>query len=210
MRLFVPGWYGVASVKWLRTIRIIDHAYPGYFQTTKYSIQRATAGSKRHLPLGPGIVKSEILQPAANATLGTGTHRIAGLAWGGEERVTRVDVSTDAGRTWQAAHLKGLQQPYSWCQWECLWTVSATADYTLMARAHTESGQTQPFEYDSDNLGYLINIVLPRTVHVVAAEPVQSQFADERSWADSMEAFAEGNIRRPLDLELRFTAGGGI
>jgi len=210
MRLFVPGWYGVASVKWLRAIRIIDHAYPGYFQTTKYSIQRSTAGSKRLRPLGPGVVKSEILQPVADATLGTGTHRIAGLAWGGEERVTRVDVSADAGRTWQAAHLKGLQQPYSWCQWECLWTVSAPADYTLMARAHTESGQTQPLEYDPDNLGYLINIVLPRTVHVIAAEPVQSQFADERSWADSMEAFAEGNIRRPLDLELRFTAGGGI
>ena len=79
-----------------------------------------------------------------------------------------------------------------------------------MARAHTESGEAQPFEYDPDNLGYLINIVLPRVVHVVATESGQSQFADERSWADSMEAFAEGNIRRPLDLELRFWAGEGI
>src|SRR4051812_23102277 len=210
MRLFVPGWYGVASVKWLRTMRVIDHAYPGYFQTTKYSIRRATQGGKREMPLGPGVVKSEMMEPAAGAKLGLGTNRIAGLAWGGEERITRVDVSTDGGRSWQAAHLKGLQQPYSWCQWECLWTVSSPGEYTLMARAHTESGQAQPLEYDADNLGYLINIVLPRVVRVAADEPAQATFADAGAWIDSMEAFAEENTRHSLDVELAFTSGDGI
>src|SRR4051812_36243962 len=46
MRLFVPGWYGVASVKWLRTMRVIDHAYQGYFQTVKYSVRRGISGPK--------------------------------------------------------------------------------------------------------------------------------------------------------------------
>lgn len=210
MRLFVPGWYGVASVKWLRTMRVIDHAYPGHFQTVKYAIEKATSAGKRRLPLGPGVVKSEVLHPAAGAKLGLGTNRIAGLAWGGEERISRVDVSTDGGRTWQAAHLKGLQQPYSWCQWECLWTVLAPGDYTIMARAHSGSGQTQPFEYDPDNLGYLINIVLPRQVHVAADEPAHGTFADTGTWIDSMEAFAEENTRRSLDLELALTSGDGI
>jgi hypothetical protein len=155
-------------------------------------------------------VKSEVLQPAADAKLGLGTNRIAGLAWGGEERITRVDVSTDGGRTWQAAHLKGLQQPYSWCHWECLWTVSAPGDYTLMARAHSESGQTQPLEYSADNLGYLINIVLSHVVHVAADEPAQATFADADAWIDSMELFAEENTRRTLDLDLAFTSGDGI
>ena len=210
MRLFVPGWYGVASVKWLRRIRVIDHAYPGYFQTVKYTIERQTSAGRRQLPLGPGIVKSEILQPAANTSLGVGTNRIAGIAWAGEERVTRVDVSTDGARTWHAAHLKGLQQPYSWCHWESLWTVEAAGEYTLMARAHTESGQTQPLDYDPSNLGYLINIVLPRVIRVTVQEQAQAGFADERIWADAMLAYSEENTRHSLDVELAFTGGEGI
>ena len=210
MRLFVPGWYGVASVKWLRRIRVIDHEYAGYFQTSKYSIQKTTAAGKRRLPLGPGVVKSEMLQPAANAKLGLGPHRIAGLAWGGEERIARVDVSTDGGGSWQSAQLKGLQQPFSWCQWECPWTAETLGAHTLLCRAQTESGQIQPFEYDDNNLGYLINIVIPRVVHVVADEPTEAKLADSVTWIDSMEAFAEDNIRHPLDLELKFTSGEGI
>jgi DMSO/TMAO reductase YedYZ molybdopterin-dependent catalytic subunit len=210
LRLFVPGWYGVASVKWLRSMRVIDHAYQGYFQTVKYSIDRATAGGKRRLPLGPGAVKSEILSPREGAQLGLGTHHLAGLAWAGEERIARVDVSSNGGRTWQAAHLKGLQQPYSWCQWKALWTVSAPGDYALMARAHTESGQTQPLDYDTDNLGYIINVVRTRHVSARAGQPAHVNFADAATWTDFMETYAEENTRRPLDVELALTSGDGI
>ena len=112
--------------------------------------------------------RGELLSPREGAQLGLGTHHVAGLAWAGEERVTRVDVSSDGGRTWQAAHLKGLQQPYSWCQWEALWTVTSPGDYTLMTRAHTESGQAQPFDYDAGNLGYIINVIRGRAVSVRA------------------------------------------
>lgn len=209
MRLFVPGWYGVASVKWLRTMRVIDQTYPGYFQTVKYTIDRSTAAGKRRLPLGAGIVKSEILQPTGK-TLTTGTNRIAGIAWAGEERVSRVDVSTDGGRSWHAAHLKGLQQPYSWCHWECLWTVTAPGEYTLMARAHTDSGQAQPFDYNPDNLGYLINIVRPHVIQVESGEQARGAFADAEMWADTMLTFTEENTRRSLDVELAFTEGEGI
>lgn len=210
LRLFVPGWYGVASVKWLRTMRVIDHTYQGYFQTTKYSIDHATGAGKRRRPLGPGAVKSEILFPRAGEQLRVGTNRVAGVAWAGEERVTRLDVSTDGGRSWHAAHLKGIQQPYSWCQWETLWTATEAGAYTLMARAHTEAGQTQPLEYDADNLGYIINIVRPHLVRIVAGDQSAATFADADTWRDFMEAYAEENTRRPLDVELALTAGDGI
>ena len=210
MRLFVPGWYGVASVKWLRTIRLIDHAYMGYFQTSKYAIQRSSSDGKQRVPLGPGSVKSEMLHPAEHAKLGLGTNIIAGLAWGGEERIARVEVSCDGGRTWQAAQLKGLRQAYSWCQWEYAWEVNVPGEFTLMSRAHTESGRTQPFDYDSNNLGYLINIVLPRVVEVVADQPAQTSLTDPNAWIDSMEAFAEDNTRHPFDLHLKHDSGGGI
>ncbi len=210
LRLFVPGWYGVASVKWLRTMRVIDHAYQGYFQTVKYSIDRGTNSGKRRQPLGPGAVKSEILFPRAGEQLRVGTNRVAGVAWAGEERVTRLDLSTDGGRSWHAAHLKGIQQPYSWCQWETLWTVTAPGDYTLMSRAHTAAGQTQPFEYDVDNLGYIINVVRPHSVRITSGDQSAATFADADTWRDFMEAFAEENTRRPLDVELALTAGDGI
>lgn len=210
MRLFVPGWYGVASVKWLRTMRVIDHAYQGFFQTVKYAVNRTGPEGKRAEPIGAGVVKSELLQPTEGAELGLGTHHFAGLAWGGEERVARVDVSTDGGRTWQAAHLQGSPQPYSWCQWETRWTVSAPGDYVIMVRAFTETGQAQPFDYDPDNLGYIINTVRGRRVSVSAGRPTRVTFADAPAWTDFMETYAEENARRPLDLELALTSGDGI
>jgi DMSO/TMAO reductase YedYZ molybdopterin-dependent catalytic subunit len=210
IRLFVPGWYGVASVKWLRSMRVIDVPYPGYFQTIKYSVDRVTDANKRRVPLGPGIVKSEILQPAARAALSCGTNRIAGIAWAGEQRIEAVDVSTDDGRTWQHAQLKGLQQPYSWCRWECLWSVNTPGNYTLMARARAESGETQPFQYDANNLGYLINVVSPREVTVREGGDTASVIADSDMWADTMLAHAEENTRRALDVELVFAGGEGI
>ncbi len=210
LRLFVPGWYGVASVKWLQHMQVIDHAYQGFFQTVKYSVDHPTADGKRRQPIGPGVVKSETLYPRAGETLGLGTNRIAGVAWAGEERVARVDVSTDGGRSWQAAHLKGLQQPYSWCQWECLWTATAPGDYTILTCAHTESGQAQPSAYNPDNLGYIINVVQPRHVRVVGEKQAHAGFADDGTWAETMESFAEENTRHQLDVEIAFTAGDGI
>ena len=206
LRLFVPGWYGVASVKWLRTMRVTDQPYQGYFQTTKYSIIR---GGRRQ-PLGPGSVKSEVLSPAAGAQVGAGTVRIAGVAWAGEAGVSRVDVSTDGGRTWHAAHLTGIDQPYSWRQWEALWTVTAPGDYEIVTRAHSSRGETQPIEYDRDNLGYLINVVRPVRVRVKAGAGAADDFADPGTWSVYMEAYAEENRRRPLDVQLAFTAGDGI
>ena len=210
MRLFVPGWYGVASVKWLTRIQVIDHAYQGFFQTVKYSIDRATAAGKRRVPLGAGVVKSEIFHPSADEKLGLGTNRIDGVAWAGENQIARVDVSTDGGRTWQAAHLKGVQQPYSWCQWETLWTVTAPGVYTILSRAHTQSGETQPFEYNSDNLGYIINVVLPRKVSVSGDRQSPVDFADANAWSEMMADFAAQNTRQPLDVEMSYSSGDGI
>lgn len=211
LRLFVPGWYGVASVKWLRRMTAIDYVYQGYFQTVKYSVDRAGAGGKRRVPIGPGAVKSEILFPRAGETLAPGTNRIAGVAWAGEDRIASVEVSTDGGRTWHDARLKGLQQPYSWCQWESLWTVPGPGEHILMARARTISGKAQPLRYDSNNLGYIINIVRPHPVRI-GAGPVAAAagYADDAAWSVYMESFAEENTRRPLDVELALTAGDGI
>lgn len=210
MRLFVPGWYGVASVKWLRRMSAIDHAYQGFFQTVKYSIDRGGPGGKRRIPLGPGVVKSEILSPRGGEVVGPGVNRVAGVAWAGEDTIARVEISADGGRTWADARLKGPIQPYSWCQWEFLWSVDTLGAGALMSRAHTTSGQVQPFQYNADNLGYIINVVRPHPVIVAAGARVAAGYADDAEWSVYMESFAEANTRRPLDVELALTAGDGI
>ncbi|MBS0658356.1 MAG: sulfite oxidase [Verrucomicrobia bacterium] len=166
LRLIVPGWYGVASVKWLRRLTVIDHAYQGFFQTVKYSVDRPTAAGKQRVPLGPGVVKSEILGPRAGETLPRGSHRIHGVAWAGEDRIARVEVSTDGGATWRDAQLQGPALPYCWCQWEYAWEPTTGGGHELVSRAHSAGGQTQPAEYDPDNLGYIINTLQPRKVWV--------------------------------------------
>src|SRR5262249_37767395 len=84
LRLFVPGWYGVASVKWLRRIDVLDRSFGGYFQTTKYTIQRRTPRGQETAVVGPMAVKAEVIRPAAGAALGLGTNRLFGIAWAGE------------------------------------------------------------------------------------------------------------------------------
>src|SRR5262249_1492511 len=125
LRLIVPGWYGVASVKWLGRIEVINHAFKGYYQTKKYTVQNRTpAGTTETVIVGPMAVKSEIVRPQANEVLGLGANRIFGVAWAGQESVARVEISIapegDAAKmrptdlSWSDAELLGPQAPYSW------------------------------------------------------------------------------------------------
>src|SRR5579883_2226288 len=139
LRLFVPGWYGVASVKWLRRIEVLDRPFHGYYQSVKYTVQRQTPRGQEMVVVGPMAVKSELIRPTAGAELGIGTNRLFGVAWAGEEAVGRVEVSTDGGRTWNPADLIGQRTPYCWTMWEYLWEVAEPGDYELLIRAVSES-----------------------------------------------------------------------
>jgi DMSO/TMAO reductase YedYZ molybdopterin-dependent catalytic subunit len=83
LRLFVPGWYGVASVKWLRRIEVLDRPFQGYYQSVKYTVQRQTAQRVQTEVVGPMAVKAEFIRPQPEAVLGVGTNRLVGLAWAG-------------------------------------------------------------------------------------------------------------------------------
>jgi DMSO/TMAO reductase YedYZ molybdopterin-dependent catalytic subunit len=210
LRLFVPGWYGVASVKWLRRIELLDRPFQGYYQTTKYTYQRQGNGGLERVVVGPMRPKSEILRPHAGAVLGLGTNRLCGVAWAGEEAVAAVEISTDGGRTWQGADLIGSRAPYSWTLWEYLWEVARPGTYTLLARAVSESGQVQPSEHDPLWGGYLIHHSRPVRVQVGAARLAPARRADVEALLYDMNAYAEENARLPLDVEMAFSGGEGI
>lgn len=209
LRLFVPGWYGVASVKWLTRIEAVNQSFAGYFQTVKYTVQRRGQAGPEAAVVGAMAVKSEIIRPQAGATLGLGMNRICGVAWAGEEPVARVEVSTDGGRSWNPAQMIGMRAAFCWSLWEYLWEVAEPGAYSLCARAISEGGRVQPEQHEPLNGGYIINMIRPLAVSVAAR-----RFAVEPSDGDAllydMNAYAEENSRRRLDVELEFAAGEGI
>jgi DMSO/TMAO reductase YedYZ molybdopterin-dependent catalytic subunit len=210
VRLFVPGWYGVACVKWLKRIEVLDHRFRGYFQTTKYTIQRRTERGLETVVVGPMAVKSEIIRPKSGDLLGIGANRVVGLAWAGEEAVAHVDVTTDGGQSWMKANLIGPQAPYSWTLWEYLWELAEPGSYSLLARTTSTGGRVQPMEYDPLYGGYLIDFSRPLTVHVAAATRTYAQTGNIDALLFDINAYAEENTRLPLDVDVQYSAGGGI
>jgi DMSO/TMAO reductase YedYZ molybdopterin-dependent catalytic subunit len=210
LRLFVPGWYGVASVKWLRRIEVLDRTFQGYFQHNKYTVQRQAADRTETVVVGPMAVKSEIIRPQAGAVLGPGTNRIFGVAWAGEEAVARVEVSTDGGRHWERGELLGACAPYCWSLWEYLWEVAEPGEHELMVRATSTSGRTQPAERDLLLGGYVIHHTRAIPVRVAPGQRVHATPAVLSAMLYDMNAYAEENMSRPLDVEMEFVGGEGI
>lgn len=210
VRLFVPGWYGVAAIKWLTRIAAVDQAFKGYYQTVKYTYQRRTSNGLETVVIGPMRVKSEIIRPRANETLGVGTNRIFGVAWAGEEPLASVELSTDGGRTWNPAQLVGPRAAYSWTMWEYLWEVATPGDYSIVARATSWSGVVQPAAHDPLSGGYMIHHSRPVPVRVEVSRKAVAHVGDPNAYLYDMNAYAEENMRLPLDAEMEFAVGAGI
>jgi DMSO/TMAO reductase YedYZ molybdopterin-dependent catalytic subunit len=209
LRLFVPGWYGVASVKWLRRIEVVNEPFRGYFQSVKYTVRRRTERGIESEVVGPMMPKSEIIRPRAGEVLGPGGLRLFGVAWAGEDSVSRVEVSTDGGATWGDATLMGPQAPYSWTLWEYLWEAESPGEYTILVRATSSRGRVQPTDHEALNGGYLIHHSRPLSLRVAAGRHAD-EIADARTILYDMNAHAEENMRLPLDVEMEFCDGEGI
>ena len=163
LRLIVPGWYGMASVKWLSRIEILDHAFEGFFQTDRYIIEQDDGPA---IPLSSIYVKSLISNPQQGDVLRSGTVAVAGVAWSGSAYIKKVEVSDDGGNTWILAELVGPCERYTWQQWQFSWTPASPGHYTLVARAEDEAGNIQPLETKWNRLGYAINGVKPICVTI--------------------------------------------
>ncbi|MBX3414891.1 MAG: sulfite oxidase [Pirellulales bacterium] len=209
-RLLVPGWYGVASVKWLTDIELVDRPFTGYFQSTKYTIEREGFGGRDRLVVGPMAIKSEFIRPLEGESLGRGTNRLFGVAWAGEDAIQAVEVSTDGGRSWQSANLVGPTARYSWTMWEFLWETTEPGTYTLLSRAVSAGGAVQPMAHSPLHGGYVIHFSRPRTVTVEESKRSDARRADAETLLYDMAWYAEENSRRPLDVELELMAGAGI
>ncbi|GGO25055.1 sulfite oxidase [Deinococcus humi] len=173
LRAVVPGWFGMAAVKWLTTLHVTDTPYQGFFQTVDYSFWQSRDGlSPQMVPLTTMLVKAQIARPAPHDCVpAASVFEVVGTAWTGQGDVTRVEVSSDSGQTWAEAELVDPPQTGVWRRWRFEWqTPQQPGTVTLMARATDSAGRTQESGHDVGRGGYMINFPLPITVHLRGQE----------------------------------------
>ena len=165
-RAIVPGWYAMASVKWLNRIIVTDRPFNGYYQTLDYAYWKRTGDLDQLTALGPMALKAEISQPSNGSKLPAGTRTtVHGAAWGGN--IQKVELSVDGGKTWREAELIDGKQSGAWRRWRLEWaTPTKPGAVTLMARAFDEKGQTQPTQRDESLGTYVIHHLLPISVQI--------------------------------------------
>ncbi len=163
LRLIVPGWYGMASVKWLARISARREPFLGAFQVDDYVIE----DEQGVRPCERMAVRAIIVDPVDGATL-RGTVPMRGYCWSGQGDVTGVEVSVDGGVTWEATELGPDHGRYCWREWTYAWEPAETGEVTLIARGCDSSGALQPIAQVRNRLGYCNNACVGVTVRVAA------------------------------------------
>ncbi|HST30694.1 MAG TPA: sulfite oxidase [Chthoniobacterales bacterium] len=168
LRAIVPGWFAVASIKWLQRIIVTAEPFNGYYQTLDYAYWKRRGRDAELTPLSELQIKAEIAQPSSGEIVKANTNiRVHGAAWTGRGEITKVELSVDNGKTWNAARLDDESKPGAWRLWQFDWkTPAEPGKATLIARATDSVGQSQPSERDWDRGTYMINHLLPITVEV--------------------------------------------
>ena len=168
LRLLVSGWYGMNSVKWLVGIHVLDHEFKGFYMTDRYITTNEPGSAVPYTFYTKMKVKSIITNPAPGEIVSASGYTLAGAAWSGEDQITKVEISTDAGATWNLVDTVRPRSDYSWNRWEHQWTPPGPGKYTLMCRATNDQGDTQPMEFPNkwDGRGYGNNMVFPHEVEV--------------------------------------------
>ena len=171
-RALVPGWVGAASCKWITEIKVLEQEFAGNFMNPGYRLPNQpvkpgeTVKPEDTHPVTALNVKSVISGPMNGAKVKAGRVTVHGVAWAGEADISKVEISTDGGTTWNPAALSREQAHYAWRLWTYDWKPGKAADYDVMSRATDSQGRTQPMSAVWNPSGYLLNAVDQVKIHV--------------------------------------------
>ncbi len=148
LRLIVPGWYGMTSVKWLAGIKTIDYDFDGYqMRSYRYRQSADEAG----VPVDRQRVRALMIPPGIpdfltrTRLLRAGPVTLSGRAWAGGRRVETVEVTWDGGSVWHQTAVEPPLGKWAWCGWSTEWEAEP-GHRTLMVRATDDGGNTQLME----------------------------------------------------------------
>ena len=149
-RAIVPGWYGMAHVKWLTRVRVTAEPFRGFYMSKRYFTARRhpNTGEPVVTPVTRMGIKSQIDWPEEGETLSPGPTVVRGRAWAGCRTIERVEFSSDGGRSWTRARLQETPTPCVWSRWVHSWEPLRTGPYALQVRAFDSRSQTQPAHED--------------------------------------------------------------
>lgn len=146
LRLVVPGWYGVANVKWLERIEVRDTRFMGRFMAKDYVTLRREEHDGREVWVETSVSRARINSIPAKVTRDGSRYTIHGAAWGAD--IARVEVRIDDG-AWRAATLgEGRDDPLTWTFWQLGWESPSAGEHTITSRAIDTSGHVQPAPND--------------------------------------------------------------
>ena len=155
LRAVIPGLYGMMSAKWINRIELVDSPYSGYWQTRDWS------------PIGVVQTLAFIMVPqdggSASLKQYNGSVLLGGVAYAGDRGISKVEVSTDQGKTWQEAQLKPAISNITWRLWAFDWHPTSTGTYSIYARATDGTGALQTSQeqgnFPNGATGYAITTV---------------------------------------------------
>jgi len=131
-RVIVPGIYGMKNVKWLTELELVNYDYKGHWQQQSWSDEALVKLSSR------------IDLPGDRETITTARYTMKGIAFNGRHTIQKIEVSTDAGKSWQEGTILPKLSLHTWTPWTYEWTIPKSGEYTIMARATNETGLPQP------------------------------------------------------------------
>ncbi|HXH86314.1 MAG TPA: sulfite oxidase, partial [Nitrospira sp.] len=163
LRVITPGWMADSCIKWLTHITVQSEEAKGYYMQTAYRVPTKpvepgfSAKGQTMIPVEEMVVKSLIAAPGQGETVSVGPVAIQGVAWGGEAKVVKVEISMDDGKTWEPARLLGDDHPYAWRQWQFVWDTRVGGMFSVLCRATDAHGNTQPATSPWNPSGFLWN-----------------------------------------------------
>ncbi|MFC8074213.1 sulfite oxidase [Streptomyces sp. NPDC057307] len=167
VRVVVPSWVGIASIKWVGDIEVSAEPLSSPWNTDFYRLFGPSYPPGGSAPLTRQTIKSGF-ELAPDTVLAAGrTHRLTGRAWSGHAPVRQVEFSTDGGARWQRARLRDTPRRNNWVRWYAPWRPQAKGQTHLLARATDLAGNTQPERSVPNTQGYLFDAVIrvPVTVN---------------------------------------------
>ncbi|HEX8521315.1 MAG TPA: molybdopterin-dependent oxidoreductase [Tepidisphaeraceae bacterium] len=173
LRLIVPGWFATYWMKMLNRITVLDKKFSGFWMDKAYRIPKNAEGNedpkdlaKETVPITRFTVRSILVKPEPAEKISAGeAYEVQGVAMDSGKGITRVEVSTDGGKTWGDAKLDAELGKYSWRRFRMDWKPTEKGSYRILSKATNAAGETQVQQLWNRS-GYQRNVVEQVEVNV--------------------------------------------
>lgn len=157
LRAIVPGLYGMMNAKWIMEIELVNNVHEGFWQRKGWS-NNAEYQIHSTIVLPREALKSRFGDLGSSRVMLGSKVPIVGIAFAGDKGISKVEISTDGGKSWQIARMKEPLSKNTWVLWAYEWNPPAEGRYSIIVRATDGMGKVQPAElrkpFPSGSTGY--------------------------------------------------------